>query len=51
MPRETAFDPVMSRTGTTKIAAPPVARVQEIALDPVCRSIGTTQTATPPVAT
>lgn len=50
MPREIALDPVMSRTGTTKIAVPPVVRVTEIALDPVCRSIGSTQTATPPPA-
>lgn len=50
MPREIALDPVMSRTGTTKIAVPPVARVTEIALDPICRSVTTTQTATPPPA-
>ena len=50
MPREIALDPIMSRTGTTKIAKPQIARVMEIALDPKCRSIGTTQTATPPPA-
>jgi hypothetical protein len=39
MARSTALDPVVTRTGTTKISAPPPAQTTSQALDPKCRTI------------
>ena len=47
MPRSTVIDPVITRTGGTKIVAPEPVRATSQVVDPVCRSVGTTQTATP----
>ena len=39
MPRSVTFDPVVTRTGTTKVVVPQVARTTSSALDPKCRLI------------
>jgi hypothetical protein len=50
MARSTALDPVVTRTGTTKLVVPAVARSTSNALDPVCRYITGDQTVVPDVA-
>jgi hypothetical protein len=52
MSRSTALDPVVTRTGTTKLVVPTVTRVVSIALDPICRRFTTAsgQTVVPDVA-
>lgn len=51
MARSTALDPVVTRTGSTKVAAPPPASTTSQALDPYCRTIPTgDQTATPEIS-
>lgn len=47
MSRSVVIDPVISRTGTTKIVAPEPVRSTSQVVDPVCRTVGATQTAIP----
>lgn len=44
------YDPVVSNTGTTKWATPPVMKTTGIAFDPICQQNTGTQTAIPDLA-
>jgi hypothetical protein len=42
MPRSIALDPVVTRSGTTKVVVPPIAKTTSQALDPRVRLFDTT---------
>lgn len=47
MSRTVVFPPVLSRSGTTKIAQPRPVKFSTSVFSPVCRQFSGTQTATP----
>jgi hypothetical protein len=50
MPKSTALDPVVTRSGTEQFATSTIAKNYTVAIDPLCRQFTGAQTATPEIA-